>query len=834
MVFGKLFKIKENMKKLLSALVVIMLMPFLKNVANASSFTDVPISHKNAEAIYYLQEKEILQGYSNGTFKPENKVNRAEFLKIILEGSNIKLDAINKINFKDVDKNAWYAPYVKKAEQEGFIEGYPDGTFKPENFINKAETLKIVGKVQDWEVLSKPLKAPFKDVPMLAWYAPYVEYAKNHDFLEEKGDFLQPEAFVSRAKISEIIYRTIIFTQNVEENNTENPKTDLSTNDLEPKEKTQTLNFIPVTAKTIGADFFDKIILSESFPNTFYEDEVYILKGTVTEGSYSTVFAFINKNSDNANYSADVQNNSFEIKIHFEETGNFKMGIIPGTQGSSKIVDISVLPRLPQKQGTTQVEAKIPSGLDVIFSDDKVTFYWNDNSDITKLLIAQGDKIRRYIFRQKTGSFSPEFKDFEEFSEWKTYFQVKTATLKSKSPIEIDSDWQKSDIKEFDAAIHQFSDIKKDKITHSKIPETLVIPQKIQFSGLAKEDLLQNAALILPSGEVETVELSGTEIEDYNGNGIIKKNSTYTFAYTPKETGTYILEINEKSGYAVLNTPVYIGGKIPLMPDFFDLEKTITLTQGEINIANSRNEILQMINDEREKMEIAPLILSDDLNSLAQVHTEDMIKNNFFGHINLSGQTPDNRRVAAGITTEVGENLAKAGSIKYAHEGLMRSATHRKNIIGKNWTRVGLGIKKDALGYYIITEEFSKEPITESDLQALETEIINHINSKREDGSELVIDPTLNQVAEIWSAKMVEQNFLGFSLADGTTLEKVINDYDIATQTQAFVSQSTNVEGIKTKIDEDTQIEDTSFKKAGLKLKVDSIGNLKFTLLYTH
>jgi len=56
------------------------------------AFADVPQSHINAQAINYLQENKVIQGYEDGTFKPSKKVNRVEFLKIVLEGSGKKLD----------------------------------------------------------------------------------------------------------------------------------------------------------------------------------------------------------------------------------------------------------------------------------------------------------------------------------------------------------------------------------------------------------------------------------------------------------------------------------------------------------------------------------------------------------------------------------------------------------------------------------------------------------------------------------------------------------------------------------------------------------------------
>lgn len=94
-----------------------------------------------ATAIEALRSRGIIEGYSDGTFKPSATVNRAEFLKIILEsrGGSFTGDRC----FPDV-RDEWFAPYVCTAKEEGIIAGYPDGLFKPEQTINFVEAAKIL------------------------------------------------------------------------------------------------------------------------------------------------------------------------------------------------------------------------------------------------------------------------------------------------------------------------------------------------------------------------------------------------------------------------------------------------------------------------------------------------------------------------------------------------------------------------------------------------------------------------------------------------------------------------------------------------------------------
>lgn len=128
------------------------------------------------DSVGYLKEIGVVQGYDDGTFKPEQKINRAEFTKIII-GSRFASELNNftiKGNcFSDTPSNEWYAKYVCLAKEKGVIGGYPDGTFKPDRYINQAEALKIL-----LLAFQKPLEEAGGQ-----WYEKYLLTAKNSGML---------------------------------------------------------------------------------------------------------------------------------------------------------------------------------------------------------------------------------------------------------------------------------------------------------------------------------------------------------------------------------------------------------------------------------------------------------------------------------------------------------------------------------------------------------------------------------------------------------------------------------------------------------------------------
>jgi hypothetical protein len=121
-------------------------------------FHDVPSTHPYFEAIEWAGNFKIpaptqnppylIEGYSDGTFRPDNTINRAEFLKIIIDASGNNLGGYTGISlatiFSDVEPGVWYATHLKSAKSLGIISGYPDGTFRPGNSISFAEAAKIV------------------------------------------------------------------------------------------------------------------------------------------------------------------------------------------------------------------------------------------------------------------------------------------------------------------------------------------------------------------------------------------------------------------------------------------------------------------------------------------------------------------------------------------------------------------------------------------------------------------------------------------------------------------------------------------------------------------
>lgn len=187
-----------------------------------ANFSDVDTSTANydqALAIDWLKENGVVQGYSDGTFRPNNLVNRAEFLKMLYETIGMDGHDDTVLSFTDVPASGWYIKYVKEAFATHVVDGYPDGTFRPEKSINYAEAIKIVMNgffdVDDLH-LNNVYRLCVADLSYMselpnAWYWKYVHVADNYciipEYLLTGIAGFDPADFVTRGSMAELLYR---------------------------------------------------------------------------------------------------------------------------------------------------------------------------------------------------------------------------------------------------------------------------------------------------------------------------------------------------------------------------------------------------------------------------------------------------------------------------------------------------------------------------------------------------------------------------------------------------------------------------------------------------
>ena len=158
------------------------------NKTYPNTFTDVPKDYWAANYIGYVQQFGIISGYADGSFRPNAPVTRAEFTAIACRFE--KLTQGGK-SFADVPSAHWAAKYIDFAATCGWVSGYADGTFKPENPITRAEVAAVTCRLLERSADQSYIRSHLNELRTFAdltedhwayWYA--METANGHDYVK--------------------------------------------------------------------------------------------------------------------------------------------------------------------------------------------------------------------------------------------------------------------------------------------------------------------------------------------------------------------------------------------------------------------------------------------------------------------------------------------------------------------------------------------------------------------------------------------------------------------------------------------------------------------------
>ena len=148
------------------------------------SFSDVPVGAWYYDAVAYLEHYKILSGYPDGTFRPNDFISRAEFAKVAALFESLSTTVTN--TFPDVKDSHWAASYILSSAAKGWINGFPDGTFRPDEKVTRAQVVAIVNRMQERKIEKADIPATalkFPDVLEAHWaYADIIEASSEHTF----------------------------------------------------------------------------------------------------------------------------------------------------------------------------------------------------------------------------------------------------------------------------------------------------------------------------------------------------------------------------------------------------------------------------------------------------------------------------------------------------------------------------------------------------------------------------------------------------------------------------------------------------------------------------
>lgn len=212
------------MKKFISIFLLISILftnlSFTVSASTTSSFKDVPASHWAVEYIEDMVQRQVLSGYPNGCFYPENTITRAEFAKIMCLAAGLQVTAVSSSSYKDISASDWFAPYVECGKY--YLSGYVingQKYYRPNDMALREDITVALVKLKGYDTSvydESILKAMFTDWQSISTDArKYVAVAVEQGLITGFTDnTFRGQATLTRAEASTILYRAYKFGNN--------------------------------------------------------------------------------------------------------------------------------------------------------------------------------------------------------------------------------------------------------------------------------------------------------------------------------------------------------------------------------------------------------------------------------------------------------------------------------------------------------------------------------------------------------------------------------------------------------------------------------------------
>lgn len=182
--------------------------------------------------------------------------------------------------------------------------------------------------------------------------------------------------------------------------------------------------------------------------------------------------------------------------------------------------------------------------------------------------------------------------------------------------------------------------------------------------------------------------------------GFIQKNESKPIVIDDQNTNTG--KTPEPSKTPPSTTSQNADANTPKIPD---------TTTNQDGLTEEEQQMLQLVNKARAENNFPALKADQELTNVARIKSQDMIDNNYFSHNSPTYGSPFDMMKDFGINyVEAGENIAGNQDVEKAHDALMNSPGHRKNILSPDFTHVGIGIKKGGQYGYMYTQMFISKP----------------------------------------------------------------------------------------------------------------------------
>jgi hypothetical protein len=176
-------------------------------------FPDI-VGHPAEQAIRHLWIRGLVNGFPDGTFRPDAFLTRAEFSKLLTLSLGVTSFTPSTPSFFDVPPDHWAFPFIEGGRNLGIkpfflFQGFPDGTFRPGAFITAAEALTLIARSKGWEdtLVTATPTSPFEDVPPEHWAFQEILACLAYGVVQSEK--VSPDSPLSRGDAAIFFFRAI-------------------------------------------------------------------------------------------------------------------------------------------------------------------------------------------------------------------------------------------------------------------------------------------------------------------------------------------------------------------------------------------------------------------------------------------------------------------------------------------------------------------------------------------------------------------------------------------------------------------------------------------------
>ena len=171
------------------------------NTAAAPQFSDVAGSDSNLLYINYINAREIMAGFPDGSFRPEEGLTRAQAAVIISKAALLETDSPDDSSFKDVSPGHWAAGYIAAAVKAGYLRGMGEGSYLPDQPLSRAQAISLIMRLSDQEDSQADLPA-LEDMDEEHWAARSMAMAIDAGMIVPQNDNIRPDQDITRGDMS--------------------------------------------------------------------------------------------------------------------------------------------------------------------------------------------------------------------------------------------------------------------------------------------------------------------------------------------------------------------------------------------------------------------------------------------------------------------------------------------------------------------------------------------------------------------------------------------------------------------------------------------------------